>query len=104
MCEEIIARGAMPLLKDNQIIVDDTSSHPPMTTSELAALTLKLLAKSEIEFEGYRVSGEEIVVEDREPRFSEDGALKIFICPHCGFTTSYEEEYWAHTKIHYLGF
>ncbi|RLE67453.1 MAG: C2H2-type zinc finger protein, partial [Thermoprotei archaeon] len=29
---------------------------------------------------------------------------KLFTCPHCGFVTPYEEEYWNHIKIHYIGF
>jgi len=94
----------MPLLKDSQIVIDDTSSNPPLTISEVMILTLRSLSEAGINFEKYSVAGEEISIEDEEPSPHSKRGPKLFICPHCGFVTPYEEEYWVHLKIHYVGF
>ncbi|MCX8187730.1 MAG: hypothetical protein N3F65_03875 [Nitrososphaeria archaeon] len=100
----MVARGAIPLLKGPQIIIDDTSSNPPITMAEITSLALKFLTESGIKFEKYSMAGKEVVIEDEEPRPRGESGPRIFICPHCGFTTIYEEEYWVHLKIHYAGF
>jgi len=104
LCEKLVMRGVMPLLRGSQIILDDSSSNSPLTTSEVLMATLRSLSESGIHFDKYSVRGEEILIEDREPSPHEKRGPKLFICPHCGFVTPYEEEYWVHLKVHYVGF
>lgn len=102
---EILApMGIMPVLNRSCVILDDSMANTNLAIGEAARLAARTLLDLGIGFRKISSSENEIVVEDLEPRGSGKRGPRLFICPHCGFITPYEEEYWNHVKIHYLGF
>ena len=103
LMESLIERAIIPILKNKEIILDDSSAMKKLKTGELYDLLIKSLREGGISYENITLSEEEIIVNDLKPREGKTEP-KIYICPHCGFITPYEEEFWNHVKIHYLGF
>jgi len=67
-------------------------------------LLFKALSEAGIKFNSIHNSRNEIIIDDEKPEEGERSEARFFVCPHCGFVTPYEEEYWNHVKIHYIGF
>ena len=101
--EKLAPLAIIPVIKHSEIVLDDTSAIERLRPIQLYNLILRLLRESGINYRGIRVSKDRIEVDDQKPtrRYAEP---KLFTCPHCGFVTPYEEEYWNHIKIHYIGF
>jgi len=91
-------------LNRSEIILDDSSSHYPLRLEEAKQLTERALSEVGIRFRHISNSRNEIVIDDEKPEAGRAPEPKFFVCPHCGFVTPYEEEYWNHLKIHYVGF
>lgn len=107
LSEELAPRGILPVINGSDVILDDTDSEAGLTPEEALPILRKSLKDAEIPYRFISVKGGEITVEDEGGgrRRPEGGAPKgLLTCPHCGFTTPYEEEYWVHLKIHYFGF
>ena len=104
LCEKLVMREIIPVLNRSQIILDDSSSHNPLTPEEARQLTMSALSEARIKFRSISNSRNEIFVDDEKPEPDKELEARFFICPHCGFITPYEEEYWNHLKIHYVGF
>lgn len=103
LMERLAPLAIMPVIKHSEIVLDDTSAAEKPRLNQLYNLIPTLLRESGISYRSIRVFRDRIEVDDRKPaRLSAEPEL--FICPHCGFVTPYEEEYWNHVKIHYIGF
>lgn len=103
LMERLAPLAIMPVIKHSEIVLDDTSAAEKPQLNQLYNLIPTLLRESGISYRSIRVFRDRIEVDDRKPaRLSAEPQL--FICPHCGFVTPYEEEYWNHVKIHYIGF
>ena len=101
--ERLAPLAIMPVIKHSEIVLDDTSAAEKPQLNQLYNLIPTLLRESGISYRSIWVFRDRIEVDDRKPaRLSAEPEL--FICPHCGFVTPYEEEYWNHVKIHYIGF
>jgi len=85
-------------------MLDDSSSDRPLDIGEARRLTELALSEAGVRFSSISSSRDLIIVEDERPDRAMAGESSLFTCPHCGFITNYEEEYWNHLKIHYIGF
>lgn len=102
---EILApMGILPVISRSQVILDNSLAGGSMNVNKVAQLAAKALLDLGIRFRGITSSGSEIIIEDEKPEGGERCGPSFFICPHCGFITPYEEEYWNHVRIHYIGF
>ena len=98
--------GAIPAIKLHEFVIssiDDNDTLDCKITSSAIREYLDSIGESHnfaILAEGDRVNIHSIngksIVRPTTPR------SEMFSCPHCGFVTSYEVEYNAHKKIHYL--
>ena len=104
LAEKLAERAILPFLNRSQIVLDDTSADQPLSLQEAYRLAAEALTEAGIKSRSISISGEEIVIDDEKPEAGEEPPVKLYICPHCGFVTPYEEEYWNHLKIHYVGF
>ena len=104
LCEKLVTRAILPVLSRAQVIVDDSSAQRPLTIREMIPLLFKALSEAGIKFNSIHNSRNEIIIDDEKPEEGERPEARFFVCPHCGFVTPYEEEYWNHVKIHYIGF
>lgn len=106
LAELLAPKGIMPVIKRNLVVLDDTGSELKLTPHEALPIVRTSLQEAKIHYKLIMVRDEEIEVMDEESREGgeTEKAPKLYVCPHCGFTTPYEEEYWVHLKIHYLGF
>ena len=104
LCEKLAANAVIPILNRSQIILDDTSALVPPKINEIYRRIM--MFRSEAKGNVGKMSGaeDEVGIEDEKPRKEEHHPAKFFVCPHCGYITPYEEEYWVHLKTHYLGF
>ena len=103
LMENLAEKAIIPVIKNREIVLDDSSAVKKLEIGELYDLLVKSLREGGISYEEITLSEEEIIVNDLKPREGKAGP-RIYICPHCGFITPYEEEFWNHVKIHYLGF
>ena len=94
----------MPVIKDNVIMLDDGLARHKPSIHDILPILGDSLAKAGISYDRISVKGAELIIDDRKPSKSMLIEPKIFTCPHCGFMTVSEEEYWNHLKCHYLGF
>ncbi len=104
LAEKLVTRAILPVLNKSQVILDDSSAHEPMSIREAYSLTLKAASEAGIKIRGISSSGDVIVIDDEKSLVEKEPKVKLYVCPHCGFVTPYEEEYWNHLKIHYVGF
>ncbi|MEM0223799.1 MAG: C2H2-type zinc finger protein [Thermofilum sp.] len=96
--------GIMPVINRSQVILDDSFAGGSLDVNGIAKLTARMLLDLGIRFRGITSSESEVVVEDEGSGEGGSRGPSFFICPHCGFITPYEEEYWNHVRIHYIGF
>jgi len=96
--------GILPVINRSQVILDDDLADRSLRIEEVIELAARTLSELGIRFRGISASDREIIIEDEEPKRRRSCGPGFFICPHCGFITPYEEEYWNHLKIHYIGF
>ena len=94
----------MPVIKDEVIVLDDGLARHKPSINDILSIIEYSLTKAGISYDRISVKGAELVIDDRKPSKSMLVEPKIFICPHCGFVTVSEEEYWNHLKCHYFGF
>lgn len=105
LMEKLAAKSIITVIKGNEVVLDDSSAIRRLQPRDLHELLAKSLREAGVGYESILVSGrDEIRISDLKPNEGEQMKLKIFVCPHCGFVTPYEEEYWNHVKIHYIGF
>jgi len=104
--ELLAPRGVMPVIKRSLVVLDDSGSELRLTLHEALPIVRTSLQRAGIPYKLITVKDGEIEVIDEESGEGGEAekAPKLYVCPHCGFTTPYEEEYWVHLKIHYLGF
>jgi len=103
--EKLAAKAIITVIKRSEVILDDSSAIGKLQLRDLHRLLAESLREAGISYESILISGgDEIRISDLKPNEDEGMKPKIFICPHCGFVTPYEEEYWNHVKIHYVGF
>jgi|YelNatPaOPRAMG01_1025707.scaffolds.fasta_scaffold03587_2 hypothetical protein len=96
--------GILPVINRSQVILDDDLANRSPSIDEIIEITTRALSELGIGFRGITASDREVIVKDEEPERRGGRGPGFFICPHCGFITPYEEEYWNHLKIHYIGF
>jgi hypothetical protein len=96
--------GILPVINRSQVILDDDLADESPSIEEIIGLAARTLSELGIRFYGITSSGREIIIEDEKLEKRGNREPGFFICPHCGFITPYEEEYWNHLKIHYIGF
>jgi hypothetical protein len=96
--------GILPVINRSQVILDDDLANRSPSIEEIVEIIARALSELGIGFRGITASDREIMIEDGEPERKGSRGPGFFICPHCGFITPYEEEYWNHLKIHYIGF
>jgi len=94
----------MPVIKDNVIMLDDGLARHKPSIYDVLSIIEDFLAKADISYDKISVKGAELIIDDRKPSKKMLIEPKLFTCPHCGFVTVSEEEYWNHLKCHYLGF
>ncbi|RLG01141.1 MAG: hypothetical protein DRN49_01920 [Thaumarchaeota archaeon] len=105
LCEELIEESIMPVIKDHVIVLDDELAKHKPSIHDILSIIKGSLTKAGISYDRILVKEAELIINDKEP--SGKMMIKpktIFMCPHCGFTTTSEEEYWIHLKCHYVGF
>jgi len=94
----------MPVIKDSMIILDDGLAEDKPSIHEILSIIKDSLAKAGISYDRVSVrEAELIMINDMKPSRKMLIEPKIFTCPHCGFVTTCEEEYWIHLKCHYVG-
>jgi len=94
----------MPVIKDNIIILDDGLARDKPSMHDILPIIKESLAKAGISYDRIFVRGAELMIDDGKPSKSMLVKPRVFKCPHCGFVTTSEEEYWNHLKCHYVGF
>ncbi|HDJ67042.1 MAG TPA: hypothetical protein ENF33_04975 [Nitrososphaeria archaeon] len=94
----------MPVIRDNVIILDDELAKHKPSIHDILSIIRDSLTKADVSYDSILVRGVELIINDREPSKKMVIEPKIFTCPHCGFVTTSEEEYWMHLKCHYVGF
>jgi len=94
----------MPVIKDNVIMLDDELARHKPSIHDILSIIEDSLTKAGISYDKISVEGAELIIDDRKPSKKMLVEPKLFTCPHCGFVTVSEEEYWNHLKCHYLGF
>jgi len=94
----------MPVIKDNIIILDDRLARDKPSMHDILPIIKESLAKAGISYDRIFVRGAELMIDDGKPSKSMLVKPRVFKCPHCGFVTTSEEEYWNHLKCHYVGF
>lgn len=104
LAELLAPKGVLPVIKGSLVALDDTCSKLRLTSEESLPIVRRALDAAHIRYKLILIKGEEIDVEDEGGEESPERPPRLLICPHCGFTTIYEEEYWVHLKIHYGGF
>ncbi|HDD56439.1 MAG TPA: hypothetical protein ENG18_00270 [Nitrososphaeria archaeon] len=95
----------MPVIKDNVIILDDELAKHKPSIHDILSIIRESLTKAGISYNRILVREVELIIDDEES--SKKMVIEpktIFTCPHCGFVTTNEEEYWIHLKCHYVGF
>lgn len=98
--------GAIPAIKLNEFVIttlDDDDAIDSRTVVDSVREYLESIGESRnfaILPDGDRVIVHSISGKTIERRAG--SAPEMFSCPHCGFVTSYEVEYNAHKRIHYL--
>jgi hypothetical protein len=99
LAEELALIEVIPIIKNNEIILDDSSSSKTLSIEEALLYIRRSLEKSKTKYRYIYVKGETIHVEDIESgeKLSEPPLL---FCPFCGYATQYEEVYWIHVKSH----
>lgn len=105
LMEKLAAKAVVTAIKRSEVILDDSFAAGKLQLRDLHRILAESLREAGISYESVLIAGrDEIRVSDLKPNEDEEMKPKIFICPHCGFVTPYEEEYWNHVKIHYVGF
>lgn len=99
LAEELSSIEIMPVIKNNEIILDDTSSSKSLSIEEALQYVRNSLEKSRIDYRCIYFKEETIYVEDSEghEKITEP---PLYFCPFCGYSTQYEEVYWIHVKSH----
>ena len=98
--------GGVPALKAHEFVVAPLGEDDAID-GEDAAGAVRSYLDSIGEARNYAVlpDDDRVVVHSITGRALEPRARpadSMFSCPHCGFVTSYEEEYNVHKRIHYL--
>ena len=94
----------MPVIKDSVIILDDGLARDKPSIHDILPIVEESLSKAGVSYDRILVKGAELMIEDGKPSKRMLVEPRIFRCPHCGFMTTSEEEYWNHLKCHYVGF
>lgn len=99
MAEELASLEIIPIIKNNEIVLDDSSSSGSLSIEEALQHVRRSLDRSKTKYRYIYVKEKTIYVEDLEggERISEPPLL---FCPFCGYVTQYEEVYWIHVKSH----
>lgn len=99
LAEELGSLEVFPIIKNNEIVLDDSSSSRILSIEEALPYIRRSLEKSKTKYRYIHVKGETIYIEDVESgeKISEPPLL---FCPFCGYATQYEEIYWIHVKSH----
>ena len=99
LAEELASIEVIPIIKNNEVILDDSSLSKTLSIEEALLFVRRSLEKSKTKYRCIYVKGETIYVEDVESgeKVSEPPLL---FCPFCGYATQYEEVYWIHVKSH----
>ncbi|MCS7126699.1 MAG: hypothetical protein NZ929_07315 [Aigarchaeota archaeon] len=100
LAEELAPRYIMPIIKNNEIILDDSLVKDSLSIEEVLPHIRVGLEEAKIKYRRIYVRDDEIYVEDEG---SGGGVLSeppLLFCPFCGYSTEYEEVYWIHVKSH----
>lgn len=98
--------GAVPAIKIREFVVspfDDDDTLDSALATDVIRKYLESIGESRnfaILADGDRVNIHSI--NGKTITQNTSSKLDMFSCPHCGFVTSYEVEYNAHKRIHYL--
>lgn len=92
------------MIKGASIVFDDSHSPTPLSSQSILTKIEEALRETGIPYSAITVEGDVIRIEDGEKEDVKEEKLeeKLFICPHCGYTTIHEELYWIHLKSHYF--
>lgn len=99
LAAELSFIGVLPIIKKDEIILDDSSSSKALSIEEALQHIRNSLEKSRIDYGCIYFKGGTIYVEDFKGR-QEVSEPPLFFCPFCGYSTPYEEIYWIHVKSH----
>lgn len=99
IAEELASLEVVPIIKNNEIMLDDSSSKRTVSVEEALSYVRRSLEKSRTKYRYLYVKGETIYVEDLEGE-EKTSEPPLLFCPFCGYVTQYEEIYWIHVKSH----
>ncbi|MEM1584424.1 MAG: hypothetical protein QXF28_07820 [Nitrososphaerota archaeon] len=99
MAEELVPLEIVPIIKNNEIVLDDSSSSRPLSVEEALQYVRRSLERLKTKYRYIYVKRETICVEDLEGEEKKYEPPLLF-CPFCGYVTQYEEIYWIHVKSH----
>jgi hypothetical protein len=91
-------------VKTDSIVLDPLTDKAP-DVNKVAALVKTFLAKKDLSRDFIvSVRGENVIVISISGRkvVYEHTDLGLFVCPHCGKVTPYEEEMTVHVRSHYI--
>jgi len=103
LCEKLIEKSIIPVINGSTIILDDSSAGFKLSLEEALSVIRSSLIELRLRYRSIAAIGDEIRIDDEGMGKPFEEKEPFLICPHCGFITLYEEEYWIHLKSHYLG-
>lgn len=101
LAEFMAPRAVFPIIRENEIILDDSCADFRLSLEEALHAVRECLNSSRIRYRRVYVEREAVKVDDLggpSERPAPDPPL--LLCPHCGYSTLYEDVYWVHVKSH----